>query len=110
MKNNNANDLILESHLMRLPTIRGPVYSVHELKRGYHGPHGKREYENTTLSYVKLADMRTLQEVRDAGHEYEGYVSIGGRRYSAFTSGGRNPDGGDGMIIARVNVTQTKKA
>jgi hypothetical protein len=54
------------------------------------------------MCYLKLADMRTLQQVREAGHEYEGVVSIDGRRYSAFTSGGRNPDGGDGMIIARV--------
>ena len=53
------------------------------------------------IDYVKVADRAVLERVRESGHEYEGSVRIKGKRYSAFTSGGENPDGGNGCIIVR---------
>lgn len=52
--------------------------------------------------YIKVADNLTLSSPRQSGHEIEGRVSIGGKKYSAFTSGGPNPLGGNGCIIVRM--------
>jgi hypothetical protein len=83
----------------------GPAYRMIELPVGAMGKYGeitKYTSDWARIGYEKLADRVTLTNVRDAGHEYEGRVKIGGRSYSAFTSGGENPDGGQGMIIVRM--------
>ncbi len=82
----------------------GPAYRMVELPVGAEGKHGTiTEYtpDWARISYVKVADRAVLERVRDAGHEYDGSVRIKGKRYSAFTSGGENPDGGNGCIIVR---------
>lgn len=86
------------------PSFVGPAYRLVELPVGDEGKHGViTEYtpDWARISYVKVADRAVLERVRDAGHEYEGFVRIKGKRYSAFTSGGENPDGGNGCIIVR---------
>jgi hypothetical protein len=57
--------------------------------------------DGRVTGYEKVSGRVTLSRPRQSGHEIEGYVSIRGKRHSAFTSGGTNPDGGDGMIIVR---------
>ncbi len=82
----------------------GPAYRMVELPVGTESKNRPiTEYtpDWAHISYVKVADRAVLERVRDAGHEYEGYVRIKWKRYSAFTSGGENPDGGDGCIIVR---------
>lgn len=82
----------------------GPAYRMVELPVGADGKHGpitEHTPDWARIGYVKVADRAVLERVRDAGHEYEGFVRIKGKRYSAFTSGGANPDGGNGCIIVR---------
>ena len=85
--------------------IHGPAWQLITLSVGDKDKFGdvitKYTPDWARIGYKKLADEVVMFGVRDAGHEYEGKVRIGGRVYSAFTSGGENPDGGDGMIIVR---------
>ena len=49
--------------------------SIFDKKMGY-----------TERSETKLYGLRTLSKVRQGSYELEGYVSIKGKKYSAFTS------------------------
>lgn len=89
----------------------GPAYRMVELPIGAEGKYGPiTEYTSdwARVSYVKVADHATLENAREAGHEYDGSVRIKGKRYSAFTSGGENPDGGNGCIIVRDRKSRTR--
>jgi len=93
--------------------IRGPAWQLITLSVGDKDKFGdvitKYTPDWARIGYRKLADNVEMFDVRDAGHEYEGKVRIGGRTYSAFTSGGENPDGGDGMIIVRKEGLRTRR-
>ncbi len=75
----------------RLLKVRGPAYRMVQPTSDW-----------ARIIYEKIADDVLLERPRQSGHEIEGRVRIRGKSYSAFTSGGENPDGGDGMIIVRM--------
>lgn len=85
--------------------VRGPAWKLIRLPVGAKNKHGDEITQYTPdwarIGYEKVADAVTLERPRQSGHEIEGRVRIGGKSHSAFTSGGENPDGGDGMIIVR---------
>ena len=87
--------------------VRGPAWRLIELPVGAKDKHGDVIGEFTPswarIGYEKVADSATMLNPRQSGHEIEGRVRIRGKSYSAFTSGGDNPDGGDGMIIVRTS-------
>ena len=85
-------------------SVRGPAWRLTELPVGAMGKYGeitKYTSDWARVGYEKMADCVTLRNLRESGHEIEGRVTIKGKTYSAFTSGGENPDGGDGMIVVR---------
>jgi hypothetical protein len=89
--------------------VQGPAYKLIELPVGAEGKYGPiTQYTSSwaRLSYEKLSDQVTLQRPRQSGHEIEGRVTIRGKNYSAFTSGGENPEGGEGMIVVRTKKTK----
>jgi hypothetical protein len=85
--------------------VSGPAWRLIELPVGARDKHGDVITQYTPdwarIGYEKVSDRVTLERARQSGHEIEGRVRIRGKSYSAFTSGGENPDGGDGMIIVR---------
>lgn len=84
--------------------VSGPAYKMIELPVGAQGKYGeitKYTSDWARIGYVKMAGYVTMDRPRQSGHEIEGRVRIKGKSYSAFTSGGENPDGGDGMIVVR---------
>lgn len=103
--NRRAPDLQVESDAYgRLQRVSGPVYRMVKLPVGAEGKYGpitKYTSDWARIGYEKVSDHATMQSPRQSGHEIEGRVRIRGKSYSAFTSGGENPDGGDGMIIIR---------
>lgn len=104
-----GRDLVVTSDRMgmgRLLKVRGPAYRMVQLPEGARTKFGDLITKHTSdwarIGYEKVADEVTLERPRQSGHEIEGRVRIRGKSYSAFTSGGENPDGGDGMIIVRM--------
>jgi hypothetical protein len=84
----------------RLLEVRGPAVRLVKLPVGAEGKHGsitKYTPDWARISEEKIADNVRLEGARQAGHAIEGYVRIGGKRYSAFADGG--PD--DFVIIVR---------
>jgi hypothetical protein len=100
-----SKGLEVQSDNWGLQGVAGPVYRMVTLAVGAKDKHGDTITVFTPdwarISYVKISDHATMQNPRQSGHEIEGRVKIGGKSYSAFTSGGENPDGGNGMIIVR---------
>ena len=87
-------DLKVSWSLGKPKTVVGPVWKMVDLP--------ERNDEHT---YVKMSPRLTMRNPRQSGHEIEGTIVLKGKRYSAFTSGGTNPDGGRGMIILRAERT-----
>jgi hypothetical protein len=78
--------------------VRGPAYKMTKLPIGAEGKYGpitKYTSDWARTAYVKMAECVTLQNPRQSGHEIEGFVNIGGKRYSAFTSS----DDPSGLIV-----------
>lgn len=85
--------------------VHGPAWELVTLKVGDVDEHGHVINQYTPqwarIGHAKIADDLELISPKQSGHELEGHVRIRGKRYSAFTDGGTNPDGGRGMIIVR---------
>jgi hypothetical protein len=85
----------------RFLEVRAPAVRLVKLPVGARDKHGdpitKYTPDWARLSEEKIADNVRLESPRQSGHEIEGHVRIGGKRYSAFTSGG--PD--DFVIVVR---------
>ncbi len=81
--------------------VRGPAVRLVKLPVGAKDKHGDPITRHTPdwarVSEEKIADDVRLEGARQAGHAIEGYVRIGGKRYSAFADGG--PD--DFVIVVR---------
>lgn len=88
--------------------VRGPAVRLVELPVGAQSKHGQvTEYtpDWARVSEEKIADDVRLEGARESGHDIEGHVRIGGKRYSAFASGG--PD--DFVIVVRRYGGETQK-
>lgn len=84
----------------RLQEVRAPAVRLVKLPVGAEGKHGpitKYTPEWARLSEEKIADNVRLEGARQSGHDIEGHVRLGGKRYSAFTSGGSD----DFVIVVR---------
>lgn len=81
---------------VRAPAVRSvllPVGAVDE-----HGdPITRHTPEWARRSTEPIADEVLLENARSSGHDIEGTVRMGGKRYSAFTSGGAD----DFVIVVR---------
>lgn len=91
---------VLRSDFGRLLEVRAPAVYLSELPVGAEGKHGpitKHTPDWARVSEKKIADNVRLEGARQSGHDIEGHVRLGGKRYSAFTSGG--PD--DFVIVVR---------
>lgn len=100
-----APNLVVRWSMVGPSHVSGPAYRMIDLPIGAVGKYGPITRHTSAwarISYEKVADRVTLQRPRQSGHEIEGRVTIRGKSYRAFTSGGENPDGGDGMIIVRM--------
>lgn len=85
----------------RLLEVRGPAVRLVKLPVGAKTKYGdlitKYSPDWARLSEEKIVDNVLLENPRESGHDIEGHVRIGSKRYSAFTSGG--PD--DFVIVVR---------
>lgn len=113
--NPSSRDLLVQwDNFGRPRVVRGPVWRMITLPIGVRDKHGdvitKYTPDWARIGYVKVSDSATMRSPRQSGHEIEGRVTIKGKSYSAFTSGGENPDGGDGMIIVRTRTHRGRYA
>lgn len=81
--------------------VRAPAVRLVKRRVGETDKHGdlitKFTPEWARLVQEKIADSVRMERPRQSGHEIEGHVRLGGRRYSAFTSGGED----DFVIVVR---------
>ena len=87
---------IKSDSMSRLLRVRGPVYRLITLPvgaTGRHGPISQYTSDWARIDYELMSPCSTMERPRQSGHAIEGYVKIGGKRYSAFAEGD--------MIIAR---------
>lgn len=92
---------VLRSDQGRLVEVRAPAIRLVQRQVGESDKHGDPITEHTPdwarLAQERIADSIKMERPRFSGHDIEGHVRIGGRRYSAFTSGGAD----DFVIVVR---------